>query len=94
MQLKLAEVAALAQLDLTPAEAAALERDLAAVLDYVAQLDQIDTAGVAPMSHPLVAHAPLRDDLVRPWLSTAEAVANATEAVSGMFAVPKILERG
>jgi aspartyl-tRNA(Asn)/glutamyl-tRNA(Gln) amidotransferase subunit C len=87
-------MAQLAQLALTPEEAAALGRDLAAILDYVGQLNRIDTAGVEPTAQALVAETPLRDDTARPCFTPAEALANAPAAAHGMFAVPKILERG
>ncbi|HWG36956.1 MAG TPA: Asp-tRNA(Asn)/Glu-tRNA(Gln) amidotransferase subunit GatC [Terriglobales bacterium] len=94
MKVNVSDVAVLANLDLTPEEIAALERDLNSVLDYVAQLGQIDTEGVPPMSHALLSHAPLRDDQVHPWFSVAEALSNAPAQGAGMFEVPKILERG
>ncbi len=86
--------AQLAQLDLTAEEAAALRRDLEAILDYVGQLNRIDTAGVEPMAQAIVAATPLREDTARAGFTQAEALANAPEAAHGMFAVPKILERG
>ncbi|HXE30229.1 MAG TPA: Asp-tRNA(Asn)/Glu-tRNA(Gln) amidotransferase subunit GatC [Terriglobales bacterium] len=90
----IAHIAALAHLDLTPEEASAMQRDLLSILDYVNQLNQIDTQGVEPMAQPLVAGSPLRSDAVQPWFSQAEAMANAPAAAHGMFEVPKILDRG
>ena len=87
-------IAQLAQLDLTAEEAAALGADLEAILAYVGQLNRIDTAGVEPTAQALVAQTPLRDDVARPGFTPAEALANAPQAAHGMFAVPKILERG
>jgi len=84
-------IAQLAQLELTPAESAAMQRDLEAILDYIAQLQRIETAGVAPMAQAIVADTPLRADEVRPWFSAAEALANAPAQRDGMFEVPKIL---
>ena len=43
-------VAALANLELTPAEEPGMQRDLNAILSYVAQLNALDTAGVEPMA--------------------------------------------
>jgi len=94
MNVNVREIAALANLDLSAEEAATLERDLNNVLAYVAQLEQIDTEGVPPMAHALLAHAPLREDIVEPWFSAAEALSNAPAQGGGMFEVPKILERG
>ncbi|HUX66830.1 MAG TPA: Asp-tRNA(Asn)/Glu-tRNA(Gln) amidotransferase subunit GatC [Terriglobales bacterium] len=89
--MNLAAIAQLAQLDLTPAEAEAMQRDLQAILDYIAQLQQIETSGVEPMAQALVADTPLRADTVQPWFSAEEALANAPAQRDGMFEVPKIL---
>jgi aspartyl-tRNA(Asn)/glutamyl-tRNA(Gln) amidotransferase subunit C len=92
--MNIAAIAQLAQLELTPEEEAALGRDLQAILDYVGQLNRIDTAGIEPTAQALVARTPLREDAARPCFTQDEALANAPESAHGMFAVPKILERG
>ncbi|MGH9418292.1 MAG: Asp-tRNA(Asn)/Glu-tRNA(Gln) amidotransferase subunit GatC [Terriglobales bacterium] len=84
-------IAQLAHLELSPEEAAALERDLDAILAYIEQLKQIDVTGVEPMSHPLVAGSPLRDDCARPGFTRADALANAPAQRDGFFEVPGIL---
>ena len=43
-------VAELAHLELKPEETPAMLRDLNAILDYVAELNQLDTVGVAPLA--------------------------------------------
>ncbi len=43
-------VAALANLELTPEELPAMGRDLNAILGYIAQLNELDVANVAPMA--------------------------------------------
>ncbi|HXR96426.1 MAG TPA: Asp-tRNA(Asn)/Glu-tRNA(Gln) amidotransferase subunit GatC [Terriglobales bacterium] len=91
--MNIAAVAALAHLDLNPDELARLERELPAILEYVAQLNQIDTTGVEPMSQPLLAGAPLREDEVRPGFSQADALANAPRKDEGMFQVPAVVSR-
>jgi aspartyl-tRNA(Asn)/glutamyl-tRNA(Gln) amidotransferase subunit C len=44
------QVAALANLELTPEELPAMGRDLNAILGYIAQLNELDVANVAPMA--------------------------------------------
>ncbi len=88
------ETAQLAQLDLTPEESERLGRDLRAILEYVGQLNRMDTAGVEPMAQAIVAATPLRVDRACAGFTPEQALANAPEAAHGMFAVPKILERG
>ena len=44
------QVAALANLELTAEELPAMGRDLNAILGYIAQLNELDVANVAPMA--------------------------------------------
>ena len=85
-------VAELARLDLAPGEEGALTGQLNAILEYMSQLGEVDTAGVEPTSHVLPLTNVMRDDVVRDGLSTADALANAPDAEQGHFAVPKIIE--
>jgi aspartyl-tRNA(Asn)/glutamyl-tRNA(Gln) amidotransferase subunit C len=86
------QVAQLAALDLTDAEAAALCSELASILSHMAALDAVDVAGVDPTFHPIAIPAVLRPDRLAPSLSQAEALAAAPESELGGFAVPKVLE--
>ena len=91
-------VAELAHLKLTPDETGSMVHDLNAILDYVAQLDQLDTASVAPLSQvsELDSSAEagmLRHDEVRPSLNRAEVMSQAPESDGAFFKVPKVIER-
>jgi len=101
-------VAELANLELTADEAPRMRRDLNAILDYVAQLGELDTAQVQPMaqvseilasSGPTSAQTPsatlsvLREDELRPCLDRAVVMASAPETDSVFFKVPKVIER-
>src|SRR5512144_1177344 len=97
MSLSLAEVrriAGLARLELSPEEEQSLAAQLSGILDYVAQLEELDVSAVEPMTHALAAGElpPLRDDEVRPSLSPEEALANAPEREGTCFKVPRIIE--
>ena len=85
-------VAELARLQLAPAEEERLTGQLNAILEYMGQLAEVDTAGVEPTSHVLPLTNVLREDEPRPCLTNAEALANAPDAEQGHFAVPKIIE--
>ena len=85
-------VAELARLDLDPAEERRLTGQLNAILEYMGQLGEVDTAGIEPTSHVLPLTNVMRDDLVGDCLPNAEALANAPAAEQGHFAVPKIIE--
>ncbi len=88
-------IAELAHLELAPAEAEAMRHDLEAILSYVAVLQQLDTSGLEPMSHP-GGGAPLpppRRDETQPGLGAAAALAGAPASGGQCFKVPRVIER-
>jgi aspartyl-tRNA(Asn)/glutamyl-tRNA(Gln) amidotransferase subunit C len=92
-----AKVAHLARLELTDAELAAMTRQLSSILDYVAQLQQLNLDGVEPMAHALAVQNVFRADEPAPSLPVAEALANApdrrTDARGEQFyGVPAVLD--
>jgi len=89
---QVAWVAHLARLDLAPADRDVTARQLSAILDYVDQLRQVDTAGVEPLAHPLPVHTVFRPDEPRPSLPVDEALANAPERIGDFFGVPAVLD--
>lgn len=86
-------VAALARLELTDAEVELFGGQLAEILGFAADIQQIDTTGVAPTSHALATSPVWREDQpVAPLDRRAvlEAAPGALPA-SGLFRVPKVL---
>lgn len=89
-------VAELANVELTPEESGRMLRDLNAILDYVAELNELNTEGVAPLaqvSELSDAAAALRPDEVRPSLDRAAVMSQAPETDGAFFKVPKVIER-
>jgi len=91
-------VAELAHLELTSAESGRMLTDLNAILDYVAELNQLDTSGVQPLAQvselgdAVGASAP-RADEVRASLDRATVMPEAPESDGTFFKVPKVIER-
>jgi aspartyl-tRNA(Asn)/glutamyl-tRNA(Gln) amidotransferase subunit C len=87
-------IAVLARLKLSPEEEQVFQGQLSAILDYVAQLEELDVADVEPMTHALAAGevAPLREDVVQPSLGPDVALANAPAREETWFEVPRIIE--
>jgi aspartyl-tRNA(Asn)/glutamyl-tRNA(Gln) amidotransferase subunit C len=85
-------VAHLARLELRSAELETMTGQLSAILDYVKQLQQVDTAGVEPLAHPLPIHNVFRDDESAPSLPVEAALANAPNRRDGFYGVPAVLE--
>lgn len=87
-----AKIAHLARLAVTPAESTALGRELSNILDLVAQMDAVDTAGVVPMAHPLDMAQRLRSDVVSEQNRRDQYQAGAPAVENGLFLVPKVIE--
>jgi aspartyl-tRNA(Asn)/glutamyl-tRNA(Gln) amidotransferase subunit C len=94
-------VAKLAHLELAPEEEGRMVRDLNAILDYVAELNELDTSGIAPLAQMSEletgsgggATAALRADQLVPSLSRAAVMSQAPETDGVFFKVPKVIER-
>ncbi len=89
-------VADLANLRLTDEEIHRMARELDEILKHVDKLNELDTSNVEPMAqvlHSADRDSTLREDLERPVLGSAAAVANAPLAGGGFFKVPKVIER-
>ena len=85
-------IAQLARLELTGEEVELFTRQLADILAYVEQIQELDTTGVPPTSH--VMNQPIdRADEPRPTLPREEALQNAPEAArqAGLFKVPRVM---
>jgi aspartyl-tRNA(Asn)/glutamyl-tRNA(Gln) amidotransferase subunit C len=84
-------VAHLARLAVTDAEVGLYAEQLSKILDYVNQLNEVDTTDVPPTAHPLPIANVFRDDAPhQPWTPDA-ALANAPDHQNGFFRVPKVL---
>ncbi len=85
-------VARLARLAMSDDEADRLGGQLSAILDYVKQLDRLDTRDVVPTSHAIETGTPFRDDVVEPFKDREALLANAPDRLNDCFRVPRIIE--
>ena len=98
-------VADLANLELTAEELPHFAKDLNAILGYIAQLNELDTAEVPPMAQvsdvltrdaaeqPALAGQSLRPDAIKPSVDRTLVMAEAPETDGRFFKVPKVIER-
>ncbi len=91
-------VAELAHLELTGDETRNMLHDLNAILDYVAQLNELDTSSVAPLTQVnelkgADGASSLREDVVAPSLNRGVVMPEAPETDQVFFKVPKVIER-
>lgn len=90
------KIADLANLQLTQDEVRKLGHDLGSILTYMEKLNELDTTNVEPMAQVLFdagETATLRDDVEKPTIPNAEALANAAVSGAGYFKIPRVIER-
>ena len=89
------KVATLAHLEITDAEVALYTPQMAEIVKYVEQLNELDTADIEPMLGGLTdegeSTVTTREDVVRESLGQEDALREAPAAVAGHFQVPKVL---
>ena len=87
-----AYVAELARLELTDEEKAVFQPQLENIVKYVEKISAVDVADVPPMMHGRALVNAFREDVVRPSMDRALALANAPLASDTEFSLPKIVE--
>ncbi len=96
----------LANLELTPVERERMVRDLSSILDYIDQLNELDTSNLEPMAQTSDRFGvdaaktgtarfeyAMRPDQVRPSLPHEAAVGNAPDTDGTFFKVPKVIDK-
>lgn len=86
------KIARLARIALAEDEVPPLVGELNNILGWVEQLGAVDTSGVAPMASVMPGVQPWRADAITDGGIADQVLANAPEAASGFFAVPKVIE--
>jgi aspartyl-tRNA(Asn)/glutamyl-tRNA(Gln) amidotransferase subunit C len=91
----IAKVAQLAHLELQDEELKVFGPQITEILNYIEQLNQLDTENVVPALGGLTPEGektdPSRDDVVEGSLGQKLALAEAPDPASGYFRVPKVL---
>ena len=89
------KVATLAHLEISEEEVALYTPQMAEIVKYVEQLNELDIDEVDPMLGGLTDEGETtvttREDIVRPSLSQDDALSQAPSPVAGHFQVPKVL---
>jgi aspartyl-tRNA(Asn)/glutamyl-tRNA(Gln) amidotransferase subunit C len=85
-------VATLARIRVPDSELEHLGGELDHVLKWIEQLNEVDVAGVEPMTSVVEMKPKMRQDEITDGGRAEEVVANAPEAAHGFFVVPKVVE--
>lgn len=86
-----AQLAALARIELTDQELERMAPELDIILEAVASVSEVADADVPPMSHAMPLTNVYREDVVRTGLTQEQALAGAPATDEGKFLVPRIL---
>jgi aspartyl-tRNA(Asn)/glutamyl-tRNA(Gln) amidotransferase subunit C len=85
-------VARLARIAVTDDEAEALQSELNTILGFMEQLNEVDVAGIEPMTSVVAMSMKERPDVVTERDQAAKVVANAPVVEDSFFVVPKVVE--
>jgi aspartyl-tRNA(Asn)/glutamyl-tRNA(Gln) amidotransferase subunit C len=85
-------IARLARMKVTDEEAKALEKELSGILDWVKQLEEVDTSGVEPLTRVIPMTLKKRPDTVTDGGIADDIILNAPAHHGHFFVVPKVVE--
>ena len=85
------KIAGLARIKLSEEEVETFSLQFRDIINFVRQLEEVDTSGVAPFT-PEFEKTPMREDVPGETFSQEEALMNAPQKEKGFFVVPRIVE--
>lgn len=86
------KIAMLARLEFNESELDRFTDQFNKIIEFIGQLQKVDTEGVEPTSHPIDVKTPFREDEVRSCLDPGKVAALGPDVDSGFFRVPKVIE--
>ena len=86
------KIAHLSRLQISEKDVPQYTRNLSNILEFVGQMNRVNTTEVVPMAHPLAAKQRLRNDEVIETDQRDKFQAIAPHVESGLYLVPKVIE--
>lgn len=86
------KIAHLSRLTISDSDKTKYAEDLTKILDFIEQMNQIDTAHIEPMAHPLNTHQRLREDKITENNQRELLQSMAPKVVDGLYLVPQVIE--
>ena len=83
----------LSRLKPTDGEVRLFSEQLSAIIEYMEQLNEVDTTDVPPTAHAVPVQNVFRADEPRRGLTPEQALANAPQREGSFFALPKVLDQ-
>ncbi len=85
-------VARLARIRIDEADVPKLAGELSSILHWIEQLNEVDVAGVEPLTSVITMKMKMRKDEVTDGNRAAEIMTNAPASEDNFFIVPKVVE--
>lgn len=85
-------IASLARLKFTDEEITKYTSDLASIVEFAQQLNEIDVTDVKPTAHTLDIHNVFRKDEMRDSYDREKLLQNAPTKAAGCISVPQVVE--
>lgn len=85
-------MAKLARIGISPEDIAQYQSEMGKIIEFVAQLQNADTEGVAPLSHPVNVTPSYRPDIVNEPEQREHLQSVAPETESGLYLVPRVVD--
>ncbi len=87
------KIAQLAKLKFNEDEKIKLQKDLNKILEYIEEINELDLDNVEPLENINETENIVREDVVKPGLTTEEALKNAPAKTGRYFKVPKVIDK-
>jgi len=87
------QLAQLARLQFNDAEKENIRTDLERMINFIEKLQEVNTAGVEPLTHMTGNRDVFREDEAVKTISTQEGLKNATKHTDNYFVVPKVIKK-
>jgi len=84
-------IAKLAKLEFNEDEKGKFTEQFNEILAFMEKLNELDTSNTEPLSHVIELQNVFREDVVKPSISTDEALKNAPAKTDKFFKVPKVI---
>ena len=87
------KLAELSRLAFNEEELVSIQQDLEQIIGFVEKLNELDTKGIAPLTHVSDEANRLREDQVQGSIDIKDALKNAPASKDRFFTVPKVIKK-
>ena len=86
------KIAKLCRIKVNPDEIEELSLQLNLILDWVEQLNEVNTDNIEPLTNVSISDLPLREDIEHNENNSENVLSNAPEKLENYFVVPKVVD--